>query len=69
MTIIDFLTRMRREGQEARETMMACWSSLMRPEIFLSPMTGSAQTTVQTLHETCRHSVTVKIHKRLMKMS
>ena len=57
------------DGHDALDVEMASWSSVIRPEIFLSPVAGRAQMTVQTLQETWRMRVTVKIQRRLMKMS
>ena len=52
-----------------RDVEIASCKSLMMPVIFLRPVMGSAQITVQKLHVTWNIRVVVKIQRRLMNTS
>ena len=52
-----------------REVEIASCNSFIMPVIFLSPVMGRAQITVQKLQVTWKIKVVVKIQRRLMKTS
>ena len=57
------------DGHVTREVEIASCKSFIMPVIFLSPVMGRAQITVQKLQVTWKIKVVVKIQRRLMKTS